>query len=757
MGNNTKKAIAIIAGFFIVVLFMFRDSGQTGKMLFGNDTITIYMAFGVFAQKMMSIYHSLPAWLPDIYLGMPMIGSSSLLFFYPTDFLFILLGLPLQYMYVPDLVIHMFLAALGMYLFLRKLKLSQPAALFGASAIMIAGYFLSYVYAGHWNNIKAGALIPLAFYFARCALEDRKLLHYLNTAAMLALMMLATGMQIMAYTFLAIIFYAAYHIIFIEKEKAQKIKSTLYLGACAVFILLFSAPQFIPSMQYTNYSWRGDVSYSDFISWSFHPAESITFLLPQFFGLFSNTYWGYMSFTLTTYYFGVLPFLLLFFLAVPGKHKKQIVFFSIASALFLLFAFGGYTFIYKLFYYIPVFKQFRNPSRFIYLVTFFVITLASIGLDNLFEGNEEKKKTKTLALLAGGTGIFLALFSLSLASGGIDSLLASLYTGIKKTAMPAGVMTATKEMIRHDLISFFFVSLFSLAVLFLAVKKKIKSAFVAAFALAVINFADVYRIDSKFLTFEDYSRFVPANNALKQALASDREPFRTANFDQLYGPNRNIYYGIDNLGGMHGLMPASYKQMENARIFNNINVNRAYNIKYYLSSDEIKVPGFEKFAGIGGVSVYMDAFAKNRVYFSNRIVRTQGGKAALDYMALQNFNPDEVVTGPEFPDAVFQPGAGSAVIKKYGPGRVNAVVSSAAGGIAVFSEGYYAQWKAKIDNKPAKIYCVNFASMGIMVPPGEHTVELYYSKAGVYIGLLLLAAALLFYAVVFARGRKPGK
>jgi len=758
MGNKKAKIIAMLSGFFVIVLIMFRGAFQPGKMLFGNDTITIYMAFAEFAKKIVTVYHSLPAWLPDIYMGMPMIGSSSLLFFYPTDFLFMFLPVNPAYLYVPDLIIHMFLAALGMYLFLKKIKLGQPAALFGASAVMISGYIISYVYAGHWNNIKAGALIPLAFYFTQCALEDKKFLHYLNTALILALMMLATGMQILAYTFLAIIFYAGYYIIFVEKEKKQKIKSAVNMALCALFIMLFSAPQFIPSMQYTNYSWRGDVSYQNFISWSFHPAELITFLLPQFFGLFSSTYWGFMPFVLTTYYFGIIPFLLLFFVPWKGNHKKLIIFFGAAALVFTVFAFGGYTFIYGLFYFIPVFKQFRNPSRFLYLVTFFVITLSSIGLNSLTEGKEEKELFKSLKWLSIGAAAFAALLSLLLVSGGLDLVLASLFSGIRKTAMSAAAMAGISEMIKQDLISFIIVSAVSLAIIVIVIKKRLKSAFLAALLLAAVNFTDVYRIDSKFITFEDYSRFIQGKNTISEALLGDREPFRVANFDQLYGANRNIYYGIENLSGAHGLLPAAYKKMEESKSFNNININRQFNIKYYLSGSEIKVPGFVKVVDADAASLYRDTYARNRVFFSNNIVKVSAyGQVMLDYLNSRLFNGQQIITGPDFPKDSFLPGSGSVIIQEYSADRIKAAVESDSGGLAVHSAGYYPQWRAKVDGRDEKVYCVNYYSMAVMVPPGRHEVEFFYDKTGIYIGLLIAAVAFIFYGFMLYKYFKARK
>jgi hypothetical protein len=747
MGNKNLKKAAIAAFFLIVIIIMFKGALWPRAMLFGNDTITIYMAFAVFAKKMMTIYHSLPAWLPNICLGMPMIGSSSLLFFYPTDFLFMLLPFPLQYMYVPDLIIHMFVAALGMYLFLRKLKLDKPASLFGASAIMLSGYLISYVYAGHWNNIKAGALIPLAFYFSHRALEEKRLLHCLNAALIFALMMLATGMQIMAYTFLAVILYAGYYAVYVETDKKHRIRIGAGLAACAVFILLFSAPQFVPSIFYTNHSWRGDVSYKMFISWSFHPMELVTFLFPQFYGLYDNTYWGHMPLNLTTYYFGLLPLMLLAFLTLKSRHKKNTVFFAAASVIFLVLAFGGYTFVYALFYFVPVFKQFRNPSRFLYLATFFVVVLASMGLDNLLDEKRRKENTGRLKWAAAGMAAVLALVSLVFFSGAAESMIRSTYVAVRNRAIPTELLPQIAEMIRQDLAAFLLLGALILASLLLIINGKIKSAFIAALVLASINFIDVNRINSKFVTFEDYEKYIPEKNGIADLLNADKGPYRTANFDMLFSPNRGIYYGVENLSGMHGLMPADYRQMELAKCWNNININRQFNIRYYFNGEDLKIPGFVKIME-KPVMLFKDTYARERVFFSDSIMKVGSQQEMLDFMMAGNYNGDAVLVGPDFPVNSYQQAGGGSEITEYSPNVIKANVGSKAGGVLVHAAGFFNEWKTTVDGKQEKLYRVNYLAMGVPVPPGAHTVVFYYDDTEIRAGMLIGLLSLLFYIAV---------
>ena len=46
-------------------------------------------------------------------------------------------------------------------------------------------------------------------------------------------------------------------------------------------------------------------------------------------------------------------------------------------------------------------------------------------------------------------------------------------------------------------------------------------------------------------------------------------------------------------------------------------------------------------------------------------------------------------------------------------------------GMLVLSEMYFPDWKARLDDKPAEIYPVDYALRGVTVPAGEHKVEMY--------------------------------
>ncbi|HRU38551.1 MAG TPA: YfhO family protein, partial [Candidatus Goldiibacteriota bacterium] len=356
-------------------------------------------------------------------------------------------------------------------------------------------------------------------------------------------------------------------------------------------------------------------------------------------------------------------------------------------------------------------------------------------------------------ITAAVTGAFIILFALSVSSGGMDSLLASLHYKIKSSAMPAGILDSTRKLIKDGLLSIFLVSASFFVVAFFAIKGRIKGAFTAAFIIAAINCADAGRVMSRFITFEDYNRFVARDNAIASAIRNAGGIKRCLNFEQAFGPNRNIYYGIESLRGMHGLMPSDYMEMEKAGVFGNIQVNRLFNITHYLSDREMAVPGIEKVYESSGIILYMDTLAKNRVFFAGSLRKAGSKKQALDIMK-QGFDGSYSIAEPDFPMGEYGLRQGSVSVTSYSPNRVAAVVESAEGGAVVHASAYYSEWKAKIDGRNTPVYRVNYMSMAVQAPPGRHEIEFYYDDSSTRTGIfLLLTGVLILTGAAFASRR----
>lgn len=754
---DNKKIQNYLIGLFLFTagFVFFNQAMMPGKVLFGTDFFTIYLPFKLFAQEMFLKFHDIPLWMPHLFFGIPLISSSSLLYYYPTDLLFMVLPFPLQYTYTADLCIHMLAAFLGMFLFLRQFNLRREAAFFSGVAFAISGMLLSYVYVGHWNNVKAGALIPFIFYLTAKGFDNKKLLPFLNASVLMAFQILATGMQIMAYTYMGVIMLAIYKIWIEGAEKTGRLKQAgLFLAGTAA-IFLYSSLQLIPSIPYTDYSWRGNFSYEDFISWSFHPMELITFFIPQFFGLMGDNYFGKMPMNLTTYYFGLIPFLFAPFAFLEKSTRKFALFLAFSSVVFLILSFGGFTPVYKVFYYLPVFKQFRNPSRFLYIFTFFMTALSAVGLSSIINAAQKDKKSMLKILVV--TAAFAGLFFLALMAQDLNKTISSIYASAKNIQIQPAALQAVTSGIRQDMLYFLLTAVFGLGFIWAYLAGKLKYAFFGVLALACVNLADVHRIEKRFLFYSDYKNIVPAFDPVAITINNDKDIYRVSDFSYSWAPNRNIYYGIEGLKGIHGLMPAKYIAMEKEGIFNLLPADSYFNIKYLIMSQELSIPGLEKVLD-GNVKVYKNNSVTARFDFTDRVIKLASDADILNHMKSGAYDFKGVLVKEDVdwmpsPDPLSY----SIGLKSYTPNRIRMTVEAGKDGILVVKNAYYPEWKVKVDKKPGKIYNVNYAFMGIPLKRGTHDIDLYYSRAGFYAGLLLTLAGILLWVIVFVLERKKVK
>lgn len=135
--------------------------------------------------------------------------------------------------------------------------------------------------------------------------------------------------------------------------------------------------------------------------WSLPPLETLTFFVPSFFGVSSQSpeepYWGrvgqtegweqhrqgYQNYSLMDNYLGV--FMVLFtiygFFFLPTYFRIVMGFLLL---LFLLLSYGKYAFLYEWFYQLPLVSSFRNPNRFIQLIHFVVAIVFGFGLYHFY-------------------------------------------------------------------------------------------------------------------------------------------------------------------------------------------------------------------------------------------------------------------------------------------------------------------------------------------------------------------------------------
>src|SRR4030088_706622 len=145
-----------------------------GKFLVNpnSDQYIAGYAFREFGASTLRATGHFPLWNPYIFGGMPYIAAMHGDIFYPTFLLRMIM--PTDVAMTWGFIIHIFLAGLFTYVFLRGLGFGFFGALVGGLAYMMSGQIASSVSPGHDGKLFVSALFPLALLILYCGIREGK-------------------------------------------------------------------------------------------------------------------------------------------------------------------------------------------------------------------------------------------------------------------------------------------------------------------------------------------------------------------------------------------------------------------------------------------------------------------------------------------------------------------------------------------------------------------------------------------------------
>ncbi|MFO8175290.1 MAG: hypothetical protein R6T96_13465 [Longimicrobiales bacterium] len=589
----------------VVTLFLFRKFIFSGDMLYGSDTISLgYMARAFFAEAMKG--GVFPFWNPIILGGTPFLdslaGGDTL---YPTSLLLLVME-PFRALGW-KLVIHVFLAGLFTFGWIRALGRSPTAALLTGLAYLLAPFMVTLIWPGHDGKLFVTALTPLLFWAAESALARGRILPFTGMAAVIGLIIFTTHFQQAYFLFGALGIYALVRVILLWREGLSPLRAGSRFGLFLAFSVLGAAVagvQLLPAVDYvmeasrrtattTRATEEGSVAYSS--SWSMHPEEAAAMLVPEFVGSdvggaawVEGTYWGRNIFKLNHEYAGLVVLLLaglaFFGGAAPGVRYTFLGIGGVA----LLYTLGTHTPIWRIFYeVVPGISLFRAPSIAAFLFGFSAVTLMAFGIDRVLElagaGSEEgdhragKKATPgkdgasrkedqdrpVLLFLSVATGLFL--LGAFLASSGI---LTSAWTSLLYSDIGSGKLDALARAQPFITRGFLISAGLAGGVLALtgAVLRRKVPVLVWVMGLGFLVTADLVRVNDPFIQTYDFRQWATPDPNIQYLLERQETepPFRVmamagnAGFGQDVKPGM---YGLELATGHHPNDLARYREL----------------------------------------------------------------------------------------------------------------------------------------------------------------------------------------------------
>ncbi len=307
----------------------------------------------------------LPLWDASLFGGYPFLANPQVGFFYPPAWLAILLptriGLSLY------VALHLWLAGLGMLLFVRQMGGTWLGVGLAALTFAFSGFMAARIFAGHLGLIATDAWLPWMLLATHRTFRRGDVPSAVIAGVPFGLAILAGHTTSLIYVGMVWLGFVLW--LLITRQVGWAVLRQLAI-ALAVGLAL-SAVQTLPFLEFSRVSSRSaDPSFEFATGFSLPPVHLITFLIPDFFGEPIHAgYWSVPNFEELTYYVGVLP---LIGLLVALRRPTRLTWFYVGLIAFgVLVALGSYGFLYRLLYdLLPPFRLARAPARAAFLFVF---------------------------------------------------------------------------------------------------------------------------------------------------------------------------------------------------------------------------------------------------------------------------------------------------------------------------------------------------------------------------------------------------
>lgn len=768
----------VAAGLMVVALLLFFGRALfTDRMVFGTDFIAgAYMTRAYIINSIRN-FGAAPLWYSSLYGGIPLtsVGSIAGDYWYPLLWPLYQLALAPHKIALAGYCLHVLLAGLGAYLFLRGWKIAGAAAFVAGVAYMFTGSIVSLIYAGHDAKIIVSALLPWLLLFIGKTVETRKLLWALCGGLVIGLALMSPHVQMSYYLLLAGLLYAA-GLIFVRFRRERRwrpVALTAGLGAVILVVgFAIYAVQALTLRDYMKFSPRGeDKGYAYATSYSMPPEEIVNTVWPEFSGLVDSAaddsptrwYWGRRDLKLHTEYIGVVPLLLALIGLIYSRRKKLKWFLAALGGFALIVSFGGFTPLYHLVYsLIPGMSKFRSPAMIFSTFAFAVAVLTALGAQALIYGDARNKLLLRLAGTAGALLLFGIIFSAAK-----DGMTQALEAFAAKGWGAQALWNNYPEMVKGYWIAFILFLAAAVMVMLLA-RRKLPLVCCTAI-LASLVFLELWRVDSHFMKLVEPPSQYFAKDEIVSVLEKDSSLHRVWPLQVHQQGNYLTLFGVQTVGGEHPSPLKRYNEFVGVspkRIlpdFHNLvqypQFLHLLGVKYLLTKGPIEHPDFVLHDSCygGKVRIYRNTKVLPRAWLAGSCEVIVNDEQILSRMQRPDFDPARtVILEQAAPGFAPQPKlTGSADVTRYTPNDVTIAVSASAPALLVMSDNHFPAWKAFVDGKPSECYRADYTFRAVAVPAGAHTVEFRY-QSGVYntgkaislISLLLTLAGIAGLSVV---------
>jgi hypothetical protein len=755
---RARRLFRALAPFAVLILlwllFFWRilTPVQADRLTFQQGDFTLQflayrqMAFRQFAEGRFPVIEEC------LYSGHPFQADPQSQVLYPPVLAAMLLGRALGWSDYPlralewEVMLHVLLAAVGMYVFLRNVEtrrgasLRRTAALIGAVAYAFGGFMTGYALL-QTAILQTAAWLPLIL-LALKGLATRE--RWLPSAALLAVLVFFAFTAGHPQTLLFTVYTGAIAFVWWSlspspsgRGRGEGFIRALVAGALAIGL---SAAQLIPTLSFMLASTRASLTFEQ-AGRGFALQDIALFALTGVSNAWQPLYVGIIALALA----GVA-------IAVTTRpHRSQRPVRSSDSDTWLwvvlaigalILSFGSNAFGFDLAYLAaPGYRQFQAQERHAVVVALALSVLAAYGTNALLRPMRARARFKLrragrVTLLVGAVA-FAALIAVLIA----------------ERAVPQNALAGGGS--RVALIA---TGLFGTGALFV-LRARLGRTPRWLWGCAVLGLLvfDLFSAN-RYTATQAFAEPFPAN-ALIAPIQDTQVPNNHSRVYNHYGLPLNgaCVAGLNEVGGGSPIVLRDYaefvKQVPEDVMVKLLNVRHAVTWRGAMTTPEGKtIPWFllarDQFEGREASTYRLDWESQNftGAWIPARITGASGEIAVYGRMKAEGFDPlAEAVVANATSEMLNRGAQGTAAIEGKSPGYIKVAADADGPALLVVSQAYHWNWVALVNGREVKPIVVNGALLGVAIPAGPSSVEFSYRPLDLYAGA---AISVLTFAIV---------
>ena len=634
----------------------------------------------------------IPSWNPFNFSGTSLAGNIQAAVFYPLNVLFFLFDFDIAWTLL--IILQPILSGTFIYLYLKSRNLSVISCLFGALTWSYSGFSIAWLTWG--TMIHVVLWLPLIL-LSIDKLKEKRLTWSIVLVISLTMQTLAGHVQLSLYVFVLSVIYALW-----RREK--------YFWIPFVMSLSITSIQWIPFMQSVLASSRVATTNWQITGWFLPWQHLAQFIAPDYFGNpATGNYWGVWNYGEFIGYVGIIGLLFAVCATFYARKSADVKFWGIVGTTALIFLLPTPLAIVPFLLNLPILSTLQ-PTRLMAIVDFSLVALAAYGFDHWLK--KPKQFWTPLVVIGGGLGILW-----------VFAVILSLDVSVRNLILPSAIFVAA-------------------AFIFLT-----KSTRFGSVVLVAILVFDLLRFGWKFTPFVESKYFFPKTSTI-EFLEKQEKPFRVLSVDpKVFPPNSAAFYGIEDVGGYDPIISVRYEAYMAALARGKADISppfgfnrivgvetvasplvRLLNVRFVLTLSDLSDPQYVKVYQEGQTRVYEYKDWQPRAYLVSDIVQTKDDQETIDIAYNPTFNSQTsavVNTALTIDESPLLSGE-TVHFTKYEYNRMELSVTTAKTRLLVVANRYDQGWRVFLDGQQSPIVRVNFLFFGIIVPAGQHSINVEY-------------------------------